>query len=172
MCGGLIMALVGGVGCFVLAMMGKDESTGEVKVGKFFTVRGVSLIVLSVCGVALMGYSVYSFTQLQKGNDGDVPYDWGYAEEDWGDDDTDFVPMDVEMAFDDDVEDPAASVLDHALNQEVVVAKGGQPAFLEQLEYIEPPDLDDDDDTVGDDDSMEEMQLLLDSLFDLEAHEP
>tara|TARA_Y100000310_G_scaffold145382_1_gene144729 strand:- start:1224 stop:1361 length:138 start_codon:yes stop_codon:yes gene_type:complete len=40
-----------GISCFVLTMMGKDESTGEVRIGKFATVKGVFLILLSVCGV-------------------------------------------------------------------------------------------------------------------------
>jgi hypothetical protein len=173
MCGGGVMAILGGIGCFVLAILGKDESTGEVRVGKLFNVKGVSLIVLSVCGVALMGYSVYSFTRIQASM-GDSEYDWGFEAEGWGwDDDTsiDATPG-VEEAVDDDTDDvvdPAVDVLDHVLAPEVIVGKGDQHHFLGELEYIEPPELDDD---TADDDTGEEMQLLLDSLFeDMEMQE-
>lgn len=82
-CMGAGMATLSGIGCFVLALFGKEESIGEVKVGKFFNVKGVSLIMLGVCGVALMGGSVYAWVKI-NGSPGAAAdafeYDWGYVE--------------------------------------------------------------------------------------------
>ena len=83
-CMGLVMALAGGIGCFLLAFFGKDESVGEVRVGKVFNVKGVSLIMLSICGVGLMGACVYTWGQTRQASDAELDladyedYDWGY----------------------------------------------------------------------------------------------
>jgi len=52
-CGGLILAIGGLVGSFLLAWKGKDQATGSFQFGKLVSVQGVSLIILAVAGVTL-----------------------------------------------------------------------------------------------------------------------
>jgi len=59
------LAALGGIGVFLLALFDKDDQVGEVRFGKFFSVKGVSLILMSVCGVALMGGCVYAWLSME-----------------------------------------------------------------------------------------------------------
>jgi len=83
-CMGATLTFLGALGCFLLAIFGKDESVGEVKIGKFFSVKGVSLIMVSVCGVALMGVCVYAWIQTRGDSRDDFLLDdMGYYDTPW-----------------------------------------------------------------------------------------
>jgi membrane-bound ClpP family serine protease len=103
MCAGGVMAVLGGIGCFLLALFDKDESTGSVTVGKFLNVKGVSLILLSVCGIGLMCFSVYSWTQIQKDEGMEMMESLGYYEE-WPEDEMWLEEEAVGGVEDDDVQ--------------------------------------------------------------------
>ena len=163
-CGGG-MAVLGGIGCFLLALFDKDESVGEVRVGKFFNVKGVSLIMLSIVGVALMGYSVYSWTQIRSGDGG---YDFGYdAGMVWDDDaflhDEEAVTVPVDAPAEEPMEELELPVGDDddSADLEVFEVLLLEGALLE-LEYLEG----DDDDAVEVEEPIE-MHLIDD--FYLEA---
>jgi hypothetical protein len=153
MCAGGVMAVLGGVGCFVLAMLDKDESTGEVQIGRFFNVKGVSLIMLSVCGVGLMGFSVYSWTQLQSADAYDPMLELGYFDEgEWDE------AWDGEEYAEGDDADVVETVVDEptAVEGEVVDI----PHYV-AVEDLGPPE------DIGDDDTMD-LSLLLRELEALE----
>ena len=81
-CMGAMLATLGAIGYFFLALFGKEESAGEVRVGKFLTIKGASLILTSVCGVALMGGCVYAWIAMRTSDQEMADDDtwWPHAE--------------------------------------------------------------------------------------------
>tara|TARA_Y100000310_G_scaffold267842_1_gene280130 strand:+ start:138 stop:716 length:579 start_codon:yes stop_codon:yes gene_type:complete len=164
-CMGAAMAILGAIGCFLLALFGKDEAVGEVRVGKIFNVKGVSLIMLSLCGVGLTAYCVHAWVSTHSGDSDFDPmlelgyFDEGEWDEGWDmleDDDTD-----VEEAAEDDDNDVTDPVADAPTDVREAFADVPHYAAVDELG---PPE------DLGDDDTMD-LSLLLRELEALEYAE-
>ena len=167
---GCVMACLSAIGCFLLALFNKDEAVGEVRIGKVFNVKGVSLIMLGVCGVFLMIVCVYTWGKMHLGSDDDPAtledYDWGY-ELGYLETEGPGAPMD----FDDPVVAPES--------MEVMASEGmaapPEPEGVVALEpypmhYADPP-LDIGEELGPDDDGTRDLGALLEEMEALEYAE-
>jgi hypothetical protein len=176
-CLGAILAALGGIGCFLLALFGKDESTGEVRVGKFLNVKGVSLIMMSICGVALMGVCVFAWFKMRS-HDGEMVSVESWDDDTWwaedvGDDDSAFTP-----AFESDVIEPASEA--EAIEPVIGAVEPFRPPrpLMERLppemrktaddSIYEMLELADDDSVDDDDDTDDEEEAFIEALIELD----
>lgn len=166
---GALMAILGAVGCFILALLNRDEAVGEVKVGKILNIKGVSLILMSLCGVALMGYCVQAWVKTHRPEAAtatedmldELGYfdDWDEWNGVWEDDDSEFVGE----GADDDVTEEAAP--EPSARVDTVRDIRPAPAELPEPYYAEAEELGPPGNVEEDDPAMDLLMMLEDMEY-------